>query len=123
MVSIGRAIVEVITQLRQAIGIDTVRLATFRPLSGSDELLLTATRTTNVRKLFVANVSAGAVTMRLHHVLRPESPDQQNALFFDLPVAVGETHELDLNIILSITDTLWVRASTGGTLAFNAYGS
>lgn len=104
------------------------RLASLRPLTGGDELLFTATLDTEVTRLFVANVDPAASSMRLHHVVAGGSVSQDNALVFDLVVAPASepvqifADTANAGIQLKAGDTLWVRSSTGGRLAFNLYG-
>lgn len=123
MVSIGRAIVE---NLAQLVIVQTVgtRIASLRPLGGGDELLFTAVAPTSVRELFITNVTGSTATdMRLHHVAAGGVVSQQNALYYDRPMADGETLKVDADIKLETGDALWVRSSTGGNITFNAYGA
>ena len=126
MASIGRAIVEAITELRTTLDSlsSSPRLASLRPLTGGDELLFTATVAVAVREIFVTNVTGSTATdMRLHHVAVGGTVSQDNALYFDRPMADGETVAVRTNIKLAVGDTLWVRSATGGNISFNVYGS
>lgn len=103
------------------------RLASFRPLTGGDELMFTATLDTEVTRLFITNVSGGAAAFRLYHVVAGGTPAQANALFFDHVLAANDTFELladapNSGIQLKTDDMLYVRAAVGGTVAFNVYG-
>lgn len=103
------------------------RLASLRPLTGSDELLFTTTLDTEVTRLFITNVDASDADMRLHHVAAGDAVSQDNALYYDFTVATGTTLQIfadapNSGIQLKEGDALWVRSSTGGRLAFNMYG-
>ncbi len=123
LISIGRAVVEAITELRIATGGNNGRIISFRPLSGSDELLITATSPIIIRTMFVTNVSASSTNVRIYHVSKGTSPSQANAIYFDFPIAVGVTLFVEPAIQMTVGDTIWVRASTGGNLTFNFYGA
>ncbi len=125
MVSVGRAIVEnlaaLVTVTSKSIN---QRIASLRPLGGGDELLFTATAPTSVRQIFITNVTgASATDFRLHHVPLGGSANQENALYYDYPLADGATLLAALDIRLATGETLWVRSATGGNITFNVYGA
>jgi hypothetical protein len=104
------------------------RIASLRPLSGSDELLFTATLDTEVTRIFVANVDPSTSNFRLHHVVAGGTITQENALFYDVLIAPASAplqviaDAANSGIQLKTGDTLWVRSSTGGRLSINVYG-
>jgi hypothetical protein len=124
--SAARAIVDMLAALVTAsTKLQGVRLASLRALTGSDETLYTATKDTQIGGLMVTNNTAGAIPMRLHHVKRGGSADQENALYYDLSIAANATVQAFPNggIQMSAGETLIVRSGTGGTLAYNLYGT
>jgi hypothetical protein len=123
MISVGRAVVEAITELRIATGGNNGRIISFRPLTGGDELLFTATSSTIIRTMYVTNVSGTSTNARIYHVAKGSTPGQSNALYFDFPIATGAVLFVQPAIQLAVGEAIWVRSSTGGNLAFNFYGA
>lgn len=103
------------------------RLASVLPGDTADTLLFTATMDTEVTRLFVCNVSGGAATFDLYHVEAGDIVSAESALFFNQPVAIGETLQVfadapNSGIQLKAGDELWGASSVGSALAFNLYG-
>lgn len=103
------------------------RLAAARPLTGSDTLLFQASIDTEITHLLLCNITAGAVTFRVHHVASGGSVTQENALFYDKSLAANDTFRMiaeaeNAGIKLAPGDALWVRSPTGGSITYTAYG-
>ncbi len=103
------------------------RLASLCPTTTSPELAFTAEMPTEVTRLYAANVTGGAVTMRLWHVEAGDSVADKYALLYDYSIAAGETLQLfadapNSGIKLEEGDELHVRSASANALAFNFYG-
>lgn len=105
------------------------RLFSSLPANTSDTLVFTATVPTELTRLVVCNVTAGAATYRLWHV--PEGtvggPVAAHALRYDVSVAAAGFSELMIGgpngaVHLGEGDMIYVRSGTASALAFNGYG-
>ena len=103
-----------------------LRLASSLPGSTSDVLAFTATIDTEIKRVFVCNVSAASATFRIHHVGVSESVSATNALYYDKTLASNETFEFSANtddgIQLKPDESVYVRSSVASALSFNIYG-
>lgn len=103
------------------------RLAVLRPADTNPATIFTASLNTEITKIFVANVTNGALTFRLFHGLAGDSYDQDNALYYDVSVAANTTMVLEGmtpngGIMMQPDETLGVRSSSGDGLNFSVYG-
>lgn len=105
------------------------RLASLCPGDTAANLAFTATLDTEITRLLVTNLTAGALTFRIWHVAAADSPTQppESALYYDHAVAANDTFELrsdatNSGIQLKVDDELWIRSSSASALAFNLYG-
>lgn len=103
------------------------RLASVLPTNTSDTTAFTATLDTEVTRMFVTNLTGGALTFRVHHVPSGQAVANQYALYYDHALAANDTFELfsdatNSGIQLKEGDFLSVRSSSGNGIAFNMYG-
>jgi hypothetical protein len=104
------------------------RLFSSRPvLAATDTLAFTATLDTEITRIFVTNNTAVADTYRIHHVDAGGAPSLDNGLYYDQTLAGKTTATVfadapNSGIKLAPGDMIYVRAATGGAIAFNAYG-
>ena len=103
------------------------RLAVLRPADTTAATIFTATLNTEITKIFVANVTGGALTFRLFHGASGDSYDQDNALYYDVSVAANTTLVLEGltpngGIMMEPDEILGVRSSAGDGINFSVYG-
>jgi hypothetical protein len=103
------------------------RLAVLRPTDTTAATIFTASLNTEITKIFVANVTSGALTFRLFHGASGDSYDQDNALYYDVNVAANATMVLEgmspnCGIMMQPDEILGVRSSAGNGLNFSVYG-
>lgn len=103
------------------------RVASLCPSGTSPVLAFTATMDTELTRLFATNVSGGAATLRVHHVVDGDVVANANALFYDYALAAGTTLQvfaeaINSGIQMKAGDELHVRSSVADAIAFNIYG-
>jgi hypothetical protein len=103
------------------------RLASVLPTDTSNTTAFTATLDTEVTRMFVTNLSAGALTFRVFHVPADVVLGNVHALYYDHALAANDTFELfsdatNSGVQLKEGDTIVVRSSSGNNIAFNLYG-
>jgi hypothetical protein len=103
------------------------RLAVIRPADTLANLAFTAALNTEITKIFVCNVTGGALTFRLFHGLAGDSFDEENALYYDAAVAANSTVVVEgmspnAGLLMQPEEILGVRSSSANGLTFSIYG-
>lgn len=105
------------------------RLAALCPADTDEAVAFTATLATEVTRLYVTNLSNGALTFRIWHVEADDAGLVSNeyALFYDKALPAHDTFELfadapNSGIQLKEGDEIWVQSSSADEIAFNLYG-
>lgn len=80
-------------------------------------------RTCSVTSVIIANVTAAAVDVDLHHVIPTETAGTSNALLYAVSVAANSTVVVELAITLTAGDKLIAQGSTASALCVTVYGS
>lgn len=80
-------------------------------------------RTCGVTSVVIANVTAAAEEIGLHHVIPTESAGISNALLYAVSIAANSTIVVELAIALTAGDKLIAQGSTGSALCVTVYGS
>jgi|SRR5262245_21324610 len=103
------------------------RLVSLCPSGTGEVEAFAATLDTEVTRLFVCNVTASPVNIRVWHVDAGDVVAAKYALFYDYPIAAGTTLQLiseadNSGVQLKTGDEIHVQASTADALAINIYG-
>lgn len=80
-------------------------------------------RTCSVTSVVVANVTAAAEEVDLHHVIPTETAGTSNALLYSVSVAANSTMVIELPITLTAGDKLVAQGSAASALCVTLYGS
>lgn len=80
-------------------------------------------RTCGVTSVVIANVTAAAEEVDLHHVIPTESAGTSNALLYAVSIAANSTVVVELAITLTAGDKLVAQGSTASALCVTVYGS
>lgn len=103
------------------------RLAVVRPAGTTAVTAFTASVQTEITSVLVCNTSGAARTFRLFHGEDGDSFDEENALFWDVPVDADATVAIfsdspNNGLAMKATDILGVRSDAADGLTFSVYG-
>jgi len=91
--------------------------------SNADLYTVPASTEAIVSTLVVSNSTAGEVAFRIFIRDAGATAGTENAIAYDTTLAANSQAAFTLGLTLSATDIITVRSSTGGALAFSAFGS
>jgi len=91
--------------------------------SNADLYTVPASTEAIVSTIVVSNSTAGEAAFRIFIREDGATAGSENAIAFDTVLGANSQAAFTLGLTLSATDIITVRSSTGGALAFSAFGS
>ena len=91
--------------------------------SNADLYTVPASTEAIISTLVVSNSTAGELAFRIFIREGGAAAGTENAIAYDTILAANSQAAFTLGLTLSATDVITVRSSTGGALAFSAFGS